>query len=234
MNKYKAVIFDLFGTLVDSYDVVGYTSALRETSSLLGIPHEQFIQFWSDTSERRTTGVFKTLEENLGYICRELNVPVKKFDINLAKMVRYDYISLALTPRHNTIEVLSQLKADGYKLALISNCSSEPPDIWPLTPFAPFFDTALFSSVTGILKPDPHIFIMTAEKLGVAPEFCLYIDDAARNLTSAASIGMYSVLFRNPEDADNPYVVKPKEEWDGPAVNSMPEILDLLEEPHEV
>jgi putative hydrolase of the HAD superfamily len=233
--KYKAVIFDLFGTLVDSYDVVGYASALRETSSILGIQHEQFRQLWSDTSERRTTGFFKTLEENLEYICRELKVPVKKFDVNLAKMVRYDYISLALTPRRYAIEVLSQLKAHDFKMALISNCSTEPPDLWPLTAFAPFFEAALFSSVTGLLKPDPRIFLMAAEKLGVAPETCMYADDAAVNLTAAAGLGMYSVLFRNPEDADNPYVVKPKEEWDGPAITSLTEVLDLLDnENHEV
>jgi putative hydrolase of the HAD superfamily len=227
--KYKAVIFDLFGTLVDSYDVVGYASALRETSSLLGITHEQFIKLWSETSERRTTGVFKTLEENLAYICQELNVPVKPFNINLAKMVRYDYISLALTPRPYAIEVLSQLKADSYKMALISNCSAEPPDLWPVTPFAPFFTASLFSSVTGILKPDPRVYLMAAEKLGVQPADCVFIDDTARNLNAATGLGMYSILYRNPEETEDLQVVRPKEEWDGPAVTSLPEILDLLE-----
>jgi putative hydrolase of the HAD superfamily len=232
--KYKAIIFDLFGTLVDSYDVVGYASALRETSSILGIPHEQFIKLWSDTSERRTKGVFKTLEENLAYICRELNVPVKKFDINLAKMVRYDYVSLALTPRQYALELLSQLKTDGYKLALISNCSSEPPDLWQATPFAPFFESALFSSVTGILKPDPRVYQMACEQLSIQPENCLFVDDTALNLAAAAGLGMRSVLYRNPEETEYPGVVRPKEAWDGPAVTSLPEILDLLEEQNEV
>jgi putative hydrolase of the HAD superfamily len=234
MNKYKAIIFDLFGTLVDSYDVVGYASALRETSSILKIPHEQFIKLWSDTAERRTTGVFKTLEENLEYICRELNISARKFDINLAKMVRYDFISLALTPRRNALEVLSQLKANGYTLALISNCSSEPPDLWPSTPFAPFFESALFSSVTGILKPDPRVFQMACENLGIPAQRCLFVDDTALNLTAAAGLGMHSILLRNPEDSDNPFVVKPKEEWDGPKIDSLPEILDLLDESNEV
>jgi putative hydrolase of the HAD superfamily len=235
MSKYKAIIFDLFGTLVDSYDVIGYTSALRETSSLLKIPHEQFAQLWNDTAERRTTGVFKTLEDSLEYICRELNIPVKKFDINLAKMVRYDYISLSLTPRQYAIEVLSQLKANGYKMALVSNCSSETPDLWPVTPFAPFFETVLFSSVTGILKPDPRIYLLAAEKLGLAPEACLYVDDTARNLAAASGAGMSGVLFRNPEETDDPHVIRPKEEWDGTSVTSLPEVLDLLDnENHEI
>jgi putative hydrolase of the HAD superfamily len=229
MNKYKAIIFDLFGTLVDSYDVVGYTSALRETSSLLGLEHEQFIKLWSETAERRTTGVFKTLEENLAYICKELNVPVKPFNINLAKMVRYDYISLALSPRQYAIEVLTQLKTHDYKMALISNCSAEPPDIWPMTPFSKLFEAALFSSVTGILKPDPRVYLMATEKMGVQPADCVFIDDTARNLNAATAMGMYSVLFRNPQETEDLQVVRPKEEWDGPAVTSLPEILDLLE-----
>ena len=74
--KYKAVIFDLFGTLVDNPGIVEDASALRETSSILKIPHNDFLKLWNDTAEKRTTGSFKTLEDNLEYICRELKLPV--------------------------------------------------------------------------------------------------------------------------------------------------------------
>jgi len=229
--KYKAIIFDLFGTLVDSFDFLEYASALRETSSILKIPHNDFQKLWDATAEKRTTGAFKTLEENLEYICLELNVPVKKFDITLAKMVRYDYITLALTPRRYVIETLSQLKKDGYKMALISNCSSETPVIWPKTPFAPFFDIALFSSVTGILKPDQGIFPMAVEQLGVKPEDCLFIDDNSDNLKAAAAYGMSPLLIDTPEENEYAHFVKkPEIIWDGPRIKAVEEVLDLLEE----
>jgi putative hydrolase of the HAD superfamily len=230
--KYQAVIFDLFGTLVDIYDLVEYASALRETSSILKIPHDDFAKQWQDTTERRTRGEFKTLEENLEYICRALNMPVINFDIRLAKLVRFDYISLALTPRQYAIEVLSQLKAEGYKVGLISNCSSEPPVIWPHTPFAPFFDVTVFSSVAGIQKPDPRIYQMAMEQLKVKPEDCLYVGDGdSRELTGAAGAGMHPVLISVPiEEGDIPLRSDPKiDDYPCPKITSLPEVLDLLE-----
>ncbi len=228
--KYKAIIFDLFGTLVENYDLVGYAGVLRETSSILKIRHEDYARLWQETALRRTTGGFRTLEENLEYICRELNVPVKQFDINLAKMVRFDYVSLALSPRQYTIETLAQLKKDGYKLALISNCSMEPPLLWPSTPFAPFFDVLLFSSTTGIQKPDPRIFTMAVEQLGVKPEGCLFLDDNSTNLTAAAGLGISAVLISDPEENEQEHLIEKQEiNWDGPTIKSIEEVLDLLE-----
>src|SRR4030042_1059492 len=145
--KYQAVIFDLFGTLVDIYYRTDYYSVLREMISILKTPHDDFMKLWHSTAEKRTTGVFPTLEENLAYICRELNIPVTNSQINLAKRARFDYVALVLTPRADAIEVLSRLKSDGYKTGLVSNCSAEPPVIWRYTSFAPFFDATVFSSV---------------------------------------------------------------------------------------
>ena len=227
--KYKAVIFDLFGTLVDNYDYIGYASALRETSSILKLHHEDFMRLWKETAIKRTTGGFKTLEENLVYICRELNVPVKQFDINLARMVRLDYVALSLAPRKYFIETLSQLKTDGYKVGLISNCSMEVPMLWPNTPFAPFFDVPLFSSTTGIVKPDARIFQMAAEQLGVNPEDCLFVDDNSVNLTAAAALGMGAVLYAAPEEVEPGVPVKKQEiPWEGPSIKSIEETLDML------
>jgi putative hydrolase of the HAD superfamily len=227
--KYQAVIFDLFGTLVDSFSIVDYTSVLREISSILKIPHDDFIKLWNETSGRRATGGFHTLEENLAYICRELNISVTGSQMNLARWVKFDYVALALTPRPNAIEVLSYLKSAGYKTALVSNCSAEPPVIWPHTPFAPFFDVTVFSSVAGIQKPDPRIFLMAAEQLGVKPRGCLYIgDDSSDELNGALGVGMRPVLVRNPNESADTHLNDWENKWQGEAITSLFEIPDLL------
>ncbi len=229
--KYKAVLFDLFGTLVDSYDIVGYASALRETSSLLKLRHDDFVKLWMETGEKRMTGGFKTLEENLEYICAELKQPVKKFDLNLAKMVRHDYVTGSLAPRQYAIETLAELKKSGYKLALISNCSMEPPELWPLTPFAPFFDVLLFSSICGLQKPDLRIFQLALEKLGLKAEECVFIDDNSKNLTAAAGLGITSLLITDAEGKEQHHPFEPPpEEWNGRRIKDLAEILDILEE----
>jgi putative hydrolase of the HAD superfamily len=229
--KYKAVIFDLFGTLVDIFSRVEYYSVLREMMTILKAPHDDFMRLWHATGDRRVTGAFRTLEENLTYICRELNVPVIRSQINLAKQIRLNFVSLVLAPREGVIEVLSLLKSDGYKIGLVSNCSAEPPVIWPYTPFAPFFDATVFSSVAGIQKPDPRIYNMAAEQLKVKPESCLYIGDGeSHELTGAAEVGMHPVLIRAPsEDSDTVIRANPEiDDFPCPRISSLREVLDLV------
>jgi putative hydrolase of the HAD superfamily len=109
----------------------------------------------------------------------------------------------------------------------------EPPVLWPDTPFAPFFNVAIFSSTCGLQKPDPRIYLLAAEKLAVKPKDCLYIGDGDGNeLTGAAQVGMNPVLIRDtPEDSINAlhsddYQGK---NWDGATISSLKEILSLLE-----
>jgi putative hydrolase of the HAD superfamily len=229
--KYQAVIFDLFGTLVDIFYQPDYYSVLREMMSILKTPHDDFVRLWRSTADRRVTGVFKTLEENLAYICRELNVPATRSQINLAKRIRFDYVALALTPRAGAIEVLSQLKLDGYKIGLVSNCSAEPPVIWPHTAFAPFFDATVFSSAAGIQKPDPRIYNMATEQLKVSPKDCLYIGDGdSHELTGAAGVGIHPVLIHAAHE-DSASAVRENPEIDDypcPRIASLREIFDLL------
>lgn len=229
--KYEAVIFDLFGTLVDIYYHEDYYSVQREIISILKAPDDGFAKLWRDTADRRVTGVFRTLEENLKYICRELNVPATGSQINLAKRVRFHYVALALIPRQGAIEVLSHLKSGGYKIGLVSNCSAEPPVIWRYTPFAPFFDVTVFSSTAGIQKPDPRIYRMAAEQLKVKPESCLYIGDGdSQELTGAAGVGMHPVLIRAAHE-DSAHALRTNPEinsWTGPVITSLKEVLNLV------
>jgi putative hydrolase of the HAD superfamily len=232
--KYQAVIFDLFGTLVDIYDHTDYYSVLREVMSILKIPHDDFVRLWRSTNEQRNTGVFHTLEENLEYICRELKVPVTKSQIKLAAWVRFDYVVLALAPKPGALETLAHLKSKGYKIALISNCSIEPPVIWPRTPFAPYFDVTIFSSTCGLHKPDPRIYQLATGKLAVKPEECLYIGDGDGNeLTGASNAGMHPVLIHNSdEDIAKPLRTENYQgnSWEGTVITSLKEVLSLLED----
>jgi len=229
--RYKAVIFDLFGTLVDIYYHSDYYSVLREMISILKTPHDDFMRLWRSTADQRVTGFFRTLEENLEYICRELNTQATPSQIKLARWVRFDYVARALTPREGAIEVLSYLKSDGHKIGLVSNCSAEPPVIWQHTSFAPFFDVTIFSSVAGTQKPDQRIYHMAAEQLQVSPMDCLYIGDGdSHELTGAASVGMHPVLIRVP-DEDSASALRSDPEIDDcpcPRISSLREVLDMV------
>ena len=229
--KYQAVIFDLFGTLVDIFSRREYENIVTEMVSILKVPHDDFFKIWMQSAKMRTTGVFRTLEENLEYICRKLKIKVDASQIEAARRIRFDYVTRALTPRQDAIEVLASLKSSGLKIGLISNCSMEPPLIWPTTPFAPFFDIALFSSVVGINKPDRRIFQMAAERLMVEPSKCIFIGDGGDNeLAAAASTGMVPVLIRATHE-DSADALRPNDEvknFTGPIISSLKEVLNLV------
>ena len=229
--KYQAVIFDLFGTLVDIFSRQEYEDTLAETASILKAPYDDFYKIWMQSAKMRTTGIFRTLEENLEYICRELKISVNESQIEKTKRIRYNYVARALTPRQDAIEVISSLKSAGFKIGLISNCSTEPPLIWPNTPFAPFFDTVLFSSVVGINKPDRRIFQMAVKKLMVKPSKCVYVGDGGDNeLAAAADIGMMPIMIRAIHE-DSADALRPNDEikdFTGLKISSLKEVLNLV------
>ena len=127
--KYVAVIFDLFGTLVDSFSLREHESVLTDMASVLFAPSDDFIRLWFNTFDERATGVLQSPEANIEYICRELGIPVTDTQIKLATQIRFDLTLRSMKPRPAAIEVLSCLKSDGYKTGLISDCSAETPTI---------------------------------------------------------------------------------------------------------
>ncbi|MDO4458887.1 MAG: HAD-IA family hydrolase [Clostridia bacterium] len=82
------------------------------------------------------------------------------------------------------------------KLALISNDAAE----WNRFlrnkyDLNKYFDVLHVSGELGIKKPDPDIFLLTLEKLGLKAEECVYVDDRRKNLYAAESLGMTPILF---------------------------------------
>ncbi|MBL7165311.1 MAG: HAD-IA family hydrolase [Dehalococcoidales bacterium] len=228
--KYRAVIFDLFGTLVDNFSRREYESVLVEMASALGVPRDGFIRLWFDTDERRTLGIISSPDGSIEHVCRELRLSPEEPQRKQAARLRSDYTRRAIVPRPDAVEVLSHLKSAGYRTGLISDCSSETPIVWKDTAFASLFDVTVFSSSVGMKKPDPRIYLLATEQLAVRPEECLYIGDGSNHeLTGAAGVGMHPVLIRVPYE-DTPDAARiNEEEWDGPRVSSLTEVLTLLE-----
>jgi len=233
--KYKAVIFDLFGTLVE--DIIGspYTDLVMRIASVLSVPADDFNQMWSDTVYARHTGVFRSTEANIVHVCQELGGRPEDNDIKLAARIRRDYDRRVMTtPRSGAVEVLSRLKRRGHKIGLISNCTPDAPLIWPDTPFASLFDVAVFSCSVGMMKPDHRIYKLTVERLGVEPKDCLYVGNGSRGeLRGAHEVGMYPVLI-TPGMNEEFLCVSPDEgelllaEQEGTVISSLEEVLALV------
>ena len=63
------------------------------------------------------------------------------------------------------------------------------------------FDHVIESSKAGVRKPDPRIYQMMCEKLGVEPAECIYLDDLGINCKPASQLGMHAIMVTSGEQA---------------------------------
>jgi putative hydrolase of the HAD superfamily len=231
VKKYKAVIFDLYGTLVDSFTIAEYETTLKHTALALGVPYDDFRAIWYETAYDRNTGVYPTTRAMMEYICRKLEVPVKGEQLDIAGSTRLEFVRKEMTPRSDAVFVLKKLRERDFKTSLISNCSPVTEELWNETPFRSLFDVAIFSTSAKIKKPDPRIYRLALDGLGVEGEDCIYVGDGDSNeLTGAQEMGMYPVMISVDYEKDNELYVYNRQEWDGPVISSLSQILDLMED----
>jgi putative hydrolase of the HAD superfamily len=109
---------------------------------------------------------------------------------------------LAGAIRPEMVAVLERLKAEGYRIACITNNvktgagagmarTQEKADA--VAKVMQLFEHVIESSEVGVRKPDPAIYQMACDKLGVAPRDCVFLDDLGINLKPARAMGMGTV-----------------------------------------
>ncbi len=100
------------------------------------------------------------------------------------------------------VDTVRQLRAAGYRTALLTNNAREWEPMWRgLIPVDELFDVVVDSSVVGLRKPDPRIYELTCERLGLRPEECIFVDDLECNVDAAAALGMETVHCTDPTAA---------------------------------
>ena len=99
---------------------------------------------------------------------------------------------------HDTVALLSELKAAGIALYALTNWSAETfPIARERFGFLSDLDDILVSGEEQLAKPDPRIFERALQRFGVQPSATLFIDDAAANVQAAMALGIPSLLFRS-------------------------------------
>jgi len=94
-----------------------------------------------------------------------------------------------------------ELRADGYRTAILTNNVREWGRYWKGSIPLALFDVVVDSCDVGLRKPDPAIYRLTCERLGVAPEAAVFLDDTRRHVESARQLGLQAILVHDPWDA---------------------------------
>ncbi|MCL2339037.1 MAG: HAD family phosphatase [Proteobacteria bacterium] len=133
-----------------------------------------------------------TIAERYEALARAVHADVATVKQQLDKIGEDLYVNDALMNK------VLELKKK-YKIGLLSNAGLGP-IVYDTVRYGSdwrdkYFDDFVLSCDVHLIKPDPEIYKLAAERLGVAASECLFIDDAAKNVAGAENVGMTGILY---------------------------------------
>lgn len=178
----KAIIFDCFGVVVgkgfwDVYDNAGGDS-VKDAA------------FIDDVLGRANSGAI-TAEALTNEVAAKLGLPPEEW---AAIRDREEQ------PNEQLLSYIRDELKPIYKIGLLSNANNgtierKIPENWRT-----LFDDIVVSAEVNLLKPDPEIFRLAAQRLGVQPAEVIFADDLEKYLEGASSVGMQTILYKDFKD----------------------------------
>jgi putative hydrolase of the HAD superfamily len=121
------------------------------------------------------------------------------FDLTRLRTVYFE----RMKPSPTMIELVRELRGEGVRTALLTNNVREWEPLWrsKLPEIDELFEVVVDSAFVGVRKPDPAIYELTLERLGLGGEECVFVDDLELNCETARALGMLAVRFESPGQA---------------------------------
>ena len=184
----KAIIFDWGGVLID-HPAPGL---LTYFAGALGVTEEALARAFIPWASAFQTG---RISEDAMW--REISSALRvqrPYNPSLwGEAFRHVY-----APKPEMFALASQLKAQGYKVGLLSNTELPSVNFFHQQQYD-MFDATVFSCVEGTAKPERRIYEIALERLGVQSHEAIFIDDRVDFIDGAKNLGINTILFRDPE-----------------------------------
>ncbi len=108
-----------------------------------------------------------------------------------------DRLFAGMRPDLPMVDAVRRAKAAGVRTGLVSNSLGE--GRYDRSAFPELFDGVVISGDVGVHKPQPEIYTLGAERVGLPPAECVFVDDLRENCDGAEAVGMTAVLHRGAE-----------------------------------
>jgi len=187
----EAIIFDMDGTLVDTEpfntEIEKHLFRLNKIE-ISEEEHQKYLGVASDAMWR------KIAEQN------KLQIPVSEL-IKQNHKESFRYLSeveqIPIMPE--LVELLKKLQTKQYPMAVASSSTPEIIDlILSRTNLKKYFQVIVSAEEAGKSKPEPDVFLLAAEKLGIKPANCLVVEDSPNGIKAALAAGMTCVAYQSP------------------------------------
>ena len=190
MNEIKTIIFDLGG--------VYFTDGTKRAIDIIS-------QEWT-LNPKEVANVFKG---KIGTDYRENKISHDEFWKQAKEALKINEATDKLAqiwlegyvPINNTVELIKELKENGYEILYLSDNVQERIDyLENKYHFLQYFNSGVFSHIVGVRKPNPKIYQLALEQSTYPAKNCVYIDDKPELLEEAKKLGMKTIAFINPDD----------------------------------
>ncbi len=184
----RAIIFDFGGVLVRMSD----NTPRLKLAERLGVPLSQLddLVFFSDSAQKASQGEF-TIQQHWEAVRAELGISPDEMPQFLQQYWSADDVNYELLAYIRTLR-------PRYKVGLLSNAWDDLRQTlherWNIDGL---FDELIISAEVHLMKPDPRIYHLAVERLGVRAEEAVFIDDILSNVDAAQAEGLYSIQFQD-------------------------------------
>ena len=208
-GRFDAVFFDVGNTLLYAYPSVGHVceEILRASGRLHSLDEIEGVltlvdEYYED--RYRTDDTFWTSDERVAdvwngmylLLCHRLGIP----ETDAVPLARAVYDSFGEVGRWHAYDdvapAFERLRSAGVRVGIISNWDARLEGILEGLGLGSLIDTVVSSAAVGLHKPDPRIFELACERLGVAAERCAHVGDHYyADVVGARAAGMVPVLI---------------------------------------
>lgn len=224
----RAVVFDLFITLTD-WEAERRRRVLEgELAAAMRVDPVALSALMRATFDERARGRFGDVRSTFVALAARLGCTLAGDHLDQVLALRFQHQRSVVVPRAGVMDVLARVRGDGYRTAILTDCTGELVDLWPSLPFAAVVDAVTFSCAMGVRKPDPACYRDVTAKLGVRPEDCVYVGDGGSSeLTGAAATGMTAILLETQMEPEYRYDAEVG--WTGLTIADLADLPGLLE-----
>jgi putative hydrolase of the HAD superfamily len=209
----RAVIFDLWNTIAE-WPHERWAEVRPRVAERFGLSPEEFDSRWY--------GELATMRETRPFADVLALFALSPEAAEEVVSMRREVTQQGLVPVPGALETLGAVRERGLKTGLITVCSEDVALLWPETAFHGLFDVEVFSATCGLRKPDPRIYRLALDGLGVEAEEAVFVGDGANDeLAGAERVGMRAVGVESP-GGELP------DHWAGQRIRELPELLELV------
>ncbi len=194
MQPVRAVIFDLGGVVIDSP-----LHAIARYERELGIPEGVVNRVVVETGPQGAWSRLERGEVSMGDFHRDFEAELRAVGHAISAATMMARIA-ECGPRPSMLEAIRRIRGRGLRAgALTNNWANDRGE--PTHDLATLFDAFIESSKVGLRKPDPRIYRLACDALGVAPTEAVFLDDIGRNLKAARELGLRTIKVDAPAPA---------------------------------